>query len=110
MWRGARLYVPGCLVLAALATLAGCGKNYFVGEREAWRHEAEVECLKSGVVKESAVQVRIDPIRGPGMCGADFPLKVEAFLGDRTAYGFADEVRPPGSIPNGSAMPRWPVN
>jgi hypothetical protein len=108
MWRGARLYVPGSLVLAVLATLAGCGKNYFVGEREAWRHEAEVECLKSGAVKESVAQVRIDPIRGPGMCGADFPIKVEAFLVDRSAYGFADEVRPPAGIP-GASQPRWPI-
>ena len=104
MWRRVRFYVLGCLVLGALA---GCGRNYFAGEREAWRREAEVECLKSGAIKENPAQVRIDPIRGPGMCGADFPLKVEAFGGDRPVYGFADELRPPAGIPN--ASPKWPI-
>ncbi len=109
MRRGVRVYVIGSLVLTALAALAGCGRNYFIGEREAWRREAEVECLKSGAVKESPTQVRIDPIRGPGMCGADFPLKVEALGGDRPVYGFADELRPPAGIPNVPSQPRWPI-
>ena len=69
------------------------------GEREPWRREAEVACLNSGTVKESAGLVRIEPIEGPGMCGADFPLKVSA-LGEGSALGFADEpVRPPGVDP-----------
>ncbi|MGE3149567.1 MAG: extensin family protein [Pseudorhodoplanes sp.] len=64
--------------------------------------------MKSGAVKEGPTQVRIEPIRGPGLCGADFPLKVEAFAGDRPVYGFAEELRPPGSIP-GASQPRWPI-
>ena len=36
------------------------------------RHDAEVECLNSGAVKEGPGIVRIEPIRGPGICGADF--------------------------------------
>jgi hypothetical protein len=107
MTRGFRLCLIGSVVLVALA---GCGRGFFqVKEREAWRHEAEVQCLKSGSVKESSALVRISPIEGPGMCGADFPLKVAA-LGEGTTLGFA-EVRPPGAIPNspGAAQPRWPV-
>jgi hypothetical protein len=108
MTRGVRLYLVGSVVLVALA---GCGRSFFqVQEREAWRHEAEVRCLKSGSVKESSALVRISPIEGPGICGADFPLKVAA-LGEGTAMAFADDPRPPGAIPNSSpvAQPRWPV-
>ena len=48
------------------------------GERAPWRHQAEVECMKSGSVKIGTGVVQIDPIEGPGMCGTDFPLKVAA--------------------------------
>jgi hypothetical protein len=104
MTRGVRLYLVGSIVLVSLA---GCGRGFFQ-EREPWRSEAEIACLKSGAVKESAEVVRIDPIAGPGMCGADFPLKVSALDDAMSSYGFADEeLRPPGAIGN---QPRWPVN
>src|ERR1700675_3362205 len=105
MKRGVRLYLVGSFVLVSLA---GCGRGIFQSaEREPWRAEAEVACLKSGAVKESPELVRIDPISGPGMCGAEFPLKVSA-LGDAPAsFGFADDLRPPGSIGN---QPRWPIS
>ena len=106
---GVTFYVVGAGVLLALA---GCGRNAFNwGERAPWRHDAEVACMKSGVVKLGTGVARMDPIEGPGMCGADFPLKV-ALLGESSpAIGYADELRPPGSIPSASAqMPRWPVN
>ena len=99
-----RLLLVGCLGFLALA---GCGRKWFA-EREAWRHDAEVACLKSGAVKEGPALVRIDPIQGPGICGADFPLKVAA-LGESAAIGYADELRPPGSIPGGAAAPKWPI-
>ena len=102
MTRGVRLYLVGSLVLFALA---GCGR-FFFAEREPWRREAEVQCLKSGAVKEGVAIVRADAINGPGICGADFPLKVAA-LGESSAFGYADELRPPAPIPNGS--PRWPL-
>src|SRR2546421_3976681 len=92
-WRVAR-YLVGSLVVLGLAA---CGKVW-IAERDAWRHEAEVACLKSGLVKESAALARIEPITGPGICGADFPLKVAA-LGEGAAVGFADEMRPPRAIP-----------
>jgi hypothetical protein len=105
MTRGVRLYFVGSFVLVSLA---GCGRGIFQSaERESWRAEAEVACLKSGAVKESPELVRIDPISGPGMCGAEFPLKVSA-LGDPPAsFGFADDLRPPGTIGN---QPRWPIS
>ncbi|RXH19167.1 extensin family protein [Bradyrhizobium guangzhouense] len=105
MTRGVRLYLVGSIVLVSLA---GCGRGFFQAEREPWRAEAEAACLKSGAVKESADIVRIDPISGPGTCGAEFPLKVAAIGEPSSSYGFADEeLRPPGNVGN---QPRWPVS
>src|SRR3954468_11241045 len=95
MARGVARYLVGSLVVLGLAA---CGKMW-VAERDAWRHEAEVACLKSGVVKEGASIVRVEPIAGPGICGADFPLKVAA-IGEGAPIGFADDLRPPGSVPS----------
>jgi hypothetical protein len=105
MTRGVRLYLVGSIVLVSLA---GCGRGFFQAEREPWRAEAEIACLKSGAVKEGPDVVRIDPISGPGMCGADYPLKISALGEDVPTYGFADEdLRPPAPIGN---QPRWPIN
>src|ERR1700726_3554998 len=106
MTRGVRLYLVGSFVLVSLA---GCGRGLFQSEEcEPWRAEAEIACLKSGAVKESADLVRIDPISGPGVCGAEFPLKVAALGESNSSFGFADDdLRPPGDIGN---QPRWPVS
>jgi hypothetical protein len=106
MTRGVRLYLVGSFVLVSLA---GCGHGFFQAqEREPWRAEAEIACLKSGAVKESADLVRIDPISGPGVCGAEFPLKVAALGETNSSFGFADDdLRPPGNVGN---QPRWPIS
>ena len=81
-------------------------------QRDPWRKDAEIACLKSGTVKESGTIVRIEPINGPGMCGADFPMKVVA-LGESSMLGYSGDLRPPGEVPNAgraNAGPqRWPV-
>ncbi len=102
-----RLSLAGTTVL--LLTLAGCGRSFLnFGERPAWRHDEEVACLKSGAVKIGAGVEQIKPIEGPGICGADFPLKV-ALLGESSAMSYGDDLRPPGAIPNADvAQPRWP--
>ncbi|HWL03449.1 MAG TPA: extensin family protein [Xanthobacteraceae bacterium] len=109
MSRSLRWSIAGSLVLVVLS---GCGRTFFA-EREVWRREAELQCLKSGAVKEGAGVVRVARIDGPGVCGAEFPLKVAA-IGGQSALGFAEAPRPPGGIPRGAlpaqAMPRWPVN
>jgi hypothetical protein len=106
MTRGVGFHLVGCFVLVSLA---GCGRGFFQSaEREAWRAEAEVACLKSGAVKETADLVRINPISGPGVCGAEFPLKVAALGESSGSFGFADELRPPAGI--GGDQPRWPVS
>jgi hypothetical protein len=111
MTRGVRWYLVSSLVLVVGIILAGCS-HYLMADRESWRHEAEVSCLNSGAVRESAARVRISPISGPGACGADYPLRVSA-LGEPAPLSYDDEVlRPPGAIPDGTpngAMPqRWP--
>jgi hypothetical protein len=104
MMRGVRLYLVGSFLLVSLV---GCGHGMFQSaEREPWRAEAEIACLKSGTVKESPDLVRISPISGPGACGAEFPLKVAALGESNSSIGYSDELRPPGSI--GGDQPRWP--
>src|SRR5450432_3015893 len=105
MTRGVRLVLVGSFVLV---TLAGCGGGFFQSaEREPWRAEAELACLKSGAVKENPELVRISPISGPGICGAEYPLKVAALGESSGSFGFADELRPPANIGN---APRWPIS
>src|SRR5258708_23873956 len=106
MTRGVGFYFVGSLVLVPLA---GGGRGIFQSaDREPWRAEAEVACLKSGAVKETADLVRINPISGPGVCGAEFPMKVAALGESNASFGFADELRPPAGI--GGNQPRWPVS
>src|SRR6185295_9674721 len=93
MARGVARYLVGSLVVLGLAA---CGRSW-LAERESWRHEAEVACLKTGQVKEGPMLVRIEPITGPGVCGADFPFKVAAF-GEPAAVGYSDDLRPPGTV------------
>ena len=106
MTRGVRWYLVGSFVLV---TLAGC-KRSWMEEREPWRREAEMACLKTGTVKESPSVALLGPINGPGMCGADFPLKVAALGESQTALGYWDDpVRPPGMVPQaGPAYPQQP--
>jgi hypothetical protein len=86
-----------------LVLLDACGRSWFE-ERPAWRHDAEVVCLKSGAVKQGAGIAELRPIQGPGMCGADFPLRV-TMLGEGGPLGFADDPRPPGPIPRVQEYP-----
>jgi hypothetical protein len=102
---------PSLLRFTALVTalvtvlglvLAGCGK-FFV-EREPWRRDAEIACLTSGAVREGPEKVRIQPISGPGICGADFPLKVMTL-----GYGGPVAVSPPPTLacPVVSVLEQW---
>lgn len=102
MARGVALFLVGSLVLVALL---GCGRWF--EQRDPWRHDAEVECLQSGAVRQGLSVTLMSPIEGPGACGADFPLKVAA-LGAGPALGFADEPRPPAAIPGSALPPAYP--
>jgi hypothetical protein len=108
MLRGVQWPLCGSIVVAALIALAGCS-HYLYGERETWRRDAEVACLNSGAVKEGPQRVRISAISGPGICGADFPLRVSA-LGEDAPLGYDDEpLRPPSAIPDAALPQRWPI-
>jgi Extensin-like protein C-terminus len=109
MARGVRWYLVGSIGFGVLGVLTGCSGGFFFAEREPWRREAELACLNAGAVREGPGVVRIASIRGPGVCGADYPLKVSV-LGASAPLGYSDELRPPGDIPLRSpAAPRWPV-
>ena len=97
MARGVALFLVGSLVLVALL---GCGRWF--EQREPWRHDAEVECLQSGAVREGPSVALLAPIEGPGICGADFPVKVTA-LGAGPALGFADD----GPVKGVETFMRW---
>jgi hypothetical protein len=85
MRRAFRWRVFGCCLLLGLA---GCARSWFE-EREPWRHEAEISCLKSGAVKEGPSIAITTAIEGPGACGVDYPLRV-ATLGESALASFAE--------------------
>jgi hypothetical protein len=94
--------VAGCLILAG--ALAGCS-GYMFAEREAWRRDAELQCLQARAAREGGGIVQMDAIQGPGVCGADFPLKVSV-LAESVALGFAPELRSnTGAIRSSYAAP-----
>jgi hypothetical protein len=101
------LYLVGSVVVL---TLTGCGRGFVgVQERDPWRREAEAACLQSGAVKQNNLIAQIKAINGPGVCGADYPFKVSA-LGETSALGFAEDMRPPGAIPTRFPIPDSPRN
>src|ERR1700759_4326841 len=105
MTRGVRLYLVGSLVLVSLA---GCGRGLFQSaEREPWRAEAEVACLKSGAGKGGPDLVRIEPITAPGPCAPVSPLKLAPLGKGIPRLGFGNDRRPPPAI---GTQPRWPIN
>lgn len=69
----------GLVALGAVLALAGCGWFDFE-EREAWRGQAEAQCLRERHVQPSAYMSLRPAINGPGVCGMDRPLRVVALL------------------------------
>jgi len=101
MTRGVHWSLVCFVVFVALLALAGCS-HYLFAEREPWRHDAEIACINSGAVKDTAQRVRISSIGGPGICGMDYPIRVAA-LGDNPPLAYdAEPPRPPSAIPSGA--------
>jgi len=98
----------GSVVVGLLVVLAACSARFLSEPREAWRRDAEIACLNSGAVSEGPGKVRIEPISGPGACGADFPLTVSS-LGAGGPLAFGDDTRPPSNIPSAAMSPRGPT-
>lgn len=75
--RTAYPFLAGVLALS----VSGCGGWFEREQREAWRGQAEIACLNSGAIRESA-NIRITKaIEGPGVCGLDYPVRVKAVEG-----------------------------
>ncbi|NIK45732.1 extensin family protein [Variibacter gotjawalensis] len=98
-------YLVGSAVLLALAGCAGS----FVAQRDPWRRDAEIACMKSGSIKQSATVVPIRPIEGPGVCGATMPLKVAAIGEGSSLAAYAESLRPPGGISGQSSARPFPI-
>jgi hypothetical protein len=81
-WR--TLFVIGLTATGLSGLLAGCGK-FKSQEREPWRREAELACMRSKQIKASDYIRQVKPIDGNYTCGADFPLKVAALTNETTA-------------------------
>jgi hypothetical protein len=61
-------------------------------------------------LKEGPERVRLSAITGPGMCGADFPLRVSALGGESAPLSYDDEpLRPPAAIPDATLPQHWPL-
>ncbi|MEZ5924646.1 MAG: extensin family protein [Hyphomicrobiaceae bacterium] len=93
-------------VVAAALVSASCGSStpYFTAEEEPWRESAEIACLNSGYVRESAfVETQRSSLGGPSPCGAEHPFKVSAALGGRVGFKPAATLQC-GMIP---AIDRW---
>lgn len=96
---------PHLLPLAAVVLAAGCSSTpYFTAEDEPWREQAEIACLNSGMVRESAfVETTRSSLGGPSPCGATHPFKVSAALGGHVG------LRPSATLQCGMipAVDRW---
>ena len=109
-----RWFNLGVCCVFVTAALSGCA-GAFRAERPAWRKQAELACIKSGAVQESAYMKRVNPIEGPGICGADYPIKVAALTADVTGSvpearsAAVTDITPAGvfACPMVAAMERW---
>ena len=76
----------------------GLRRRLFFAEREPWRREAELTCLNAGVVKEGPGIVRIAAIRGPGVCGAEYPSRCRCWARARRSATATICARPATSL------------
>lgn len=72
-----RVALWSAVVIGAGAILAGCG-SFRREQRAEWRDQAEASCIKSGRVRENQYIKISKAIDGPGVCGANYPMKVAA--------------------------------
>lgn len=72
-----RIVILATLSALCAAGLSGCG-GFRREQRAQWRADAENACLRAGKVRESQYVKISKAIDGPGVCGADHPIKVAA--------------------------------
>lgn len=72
-----RLTIFAGLSLTIAATVVACS-GLRREQRAEWRAQAEIACIRSGKVRETPYVKISKSINGPGVCGADYPVKVSA--------------------------------
>lgn len=83
-------------IFAAVAALTAAGLSACGGlrreKRAEWRAQAEIACIKSGKLRETPYVKISRSIDGPGVCGAQYPVKVSA-LANAVPQNVADSGR-----------------
>lgn len=72
-----RIAILSAVSLGVAVSMSACG-GFHREQRPAWRDQAEASCLRTGKVRESQYVKISKAIDGPGICGANSPLKVAA--------------------------------
>lgn len=72
-----RMVLFSLVAASVSAAVGGCG-SFRREQRPEWRNQAELSCLKSGKVRETQYVKISKAIDGPGICGANYPMKVSA--------------------------------
>lgn len=67
----------GLVLGLVIASLSGCG-TFNRPQREAWRGQVELACLKSGAIVQTSFVRPAKEIDGPGTCGLDHPFEIYA--------------------------------
>lgn len=67
----------GLLLGVLVASISACG-TINRPQREAWRGEVELACLKRGAIVPTSFVRPIKEIEGPGTCGIDHPFQIYA--------------------------------
>lgn len=96
--------VRACVVVSVSALALSACSRFSTEPREAWRGEAEKQCLRSGQVKiTQAISPWPKAIAGVGPCGMDHPLKVSAVENGQTRMSTPVAM----ACPMVSALDRW---
>jgi hypothetical protein len=103
-------------VIAGL--VVGCSQ-FRREQRAEWRGEAERACLRTGTIQQMPHATVAKALEGPGMCGADHPIRISAFTTrtlEHTASfpgsgggAAAARLSQPGTLtcPMTTALQRW---
>lgn len=96
-----RVLVSVAALAAVGVSVVGCSR-YVKEQRAEWRSQAEAACIRSGAVKETQYVKIARALEGPGSCGADHPVKVQAFAMSDAAFASAAQT----ALPAGFFTPR----
>jgi hypothetical protein len=84
------------------ATLSGCGLVQRE-QRAPWRGEAELACVRQGLIVPTAFTRPLEAIDGPGVCGLERPFRIYAANGGETGVQPAAKL----GCPLAAALNDW---